>query len=80
VSDEVTEEEVFEQSQGGHGQMTAYWLVYVSDADIKQMKSTNVFTYDASVKNRATKDLANKHIYGAKFDAELIDIANSHNQ
>jgi len=27
----VQESEVFEQSMGGHGAMTAYWLVYISE-------------------------------------------------
>jgi ubiquitin carboxyl-terminal hydrolase 25/28 len=45
---EVTEEEVFAQCVGGHGNMTAYWLVYVNEEVRDQLATTNVFTFDAS--------------------------------
>jgi hypothetical protein len=39
--------------------MTAYWLVYVSDEDTqKSLRNADLFVYDASVTNRATKELA----------------------
>lgn len=28
---DITEEEVFKEANGGFGQMTAYWLVYIND-------------------------------------------------
>jgi ubiquitin carboxyl-terminal hydrolase 25/28 len=28
---DLTEEDVFREANGGHGHMTAYWLVYVSE-------------------------------------------------
>ena len=51
---------MFEQSNGGAGLKTAYWLVYISDELLNQYKKLNINEYDPSAMN---KNVAN-HIYG----------------
>jgi hypothetical protein len=61
--------------------MTAYWLVYVSDNDAKgALKTANLFNYDAAEKNRATKELAVNHTYGAMLDQELLTYTDTENK
>lgn len=56
----VSEEEVMEQSIGGFGAMTAYWLVYISEERFNEYKTINVNSYDptGNVHNTQT------HTYG----------------
>jgi len=42
----VDEAEVMEQSIGGQGAMTAYWLVYISEAKFKEYRTININAYD----------------------------------
>lgn len=36
--DFIDEEDVFAQANGGHGAMTAYWVFYISQAQVDQAK------------------------------------------
>jgi ubiquitin carboxyl-terminal hydrolase 25 len=47
VSD-LTEEEVFKEANGGHGHMTAYWVVYVNEEVAKQMSKSDIYSYKPS--------------------------------
>jgi hypothetical protein len=42
---EVTEEDVFKESNGGHSWMTAYWVVYVNDELAKQIEKIDLYQY-----------------------------------
>ena len=42
---EVTEEDVFKESNGGHSWMTAYWVVYVNDELAKQIQKIDLYQY-----------------------------------
>ena len=64
----VDEETVFEQSNGGCGLKTAYWLVYISDALHQQYTKLNINEYDPSAIN---KNVTN-HIYGKRIPAPLL--------
>ena len=44
VSD-ATEEEVFNESSGGDGWKTAYWVVYVNDDIEKELRQNDIHTY-----------------------------------
>jgi len=42
----VTEEEVFKESNGGHGHQTAYWVVYVNEELANENTQHNLFSYN----------------------------------
>lgn len=42
---EVTEEEIFKESNGGHSWMTAYWVFYVSDQLAGEMANIDLYAY-----------------------------------
>jgi hypothetical protein len=55
---EVTEEEVFTFSNGGHGHATGYWIVYVNDEIQYELSKLNINSY--------------KHIPEGKVDTSHI--------
>lgn len=42
---DVSEEDVFKESEGGHSWQTAYWLVYVHDEISKQLEQHDINAY-----------------------------------
>jgi ubiquitin carboxyl-terminal hydrolase 25 len=42
---EVSEEDVFNESNGGNGLMNAYWVVYVNNDIANEMAALNLHTY-----------------------------------
>jgi ubiquitin carboxyl-terminal hydrolase 25/28 len=48
---EVSEDDVFRESNGGHSWMTAYWVIYVSDQMADEMSKINIYEYNP-IENR----------------------------
>ncbi len=42
---DATEEDVFKESNGGHGHMNAYWVVYVNNEIAKEMEEASLNTF-----------------------------------
>lgn len=53
---EVTEEDVFTEANGGNGQMTAYWVVYVNQELAQEISGIDLYKY--SVPNESSSDEA----------------------
>jgi len=43
---EVSEEDVFKESEGGHSWQTAYWVVYVEDSIAKVLDKNDINSYN----------------------------------
>ena len=59
---EVSEEDVFKESNGGHSWMTAYWVIYVSDLLAREMLSIDLYKYE-SVEKRGDPGILSKHYF-----------------
>ena len=57
----IPESVVLEEANGGYGHKSAYWVVYVSNDNLKTLQESDVFNYN-------THD---EHIYGDKLDSDL---------
>jgi ubiquitin carboxyl-terminal hydrolase 25 len=47
---DVTEEDVFKESNGGHSWMTAYWVVYINDELSHDISSFDLYQYTSTDK------------------------------
>jgi hypothetical protein len=61
----VDEKDVFLQSVGGHGGMTAYWIVYVSEDLLNQYQKLNINSFDPL--NETNKG----HVYGRLIASDV---------
>jgi ubiquitin carboxyl-terminal hydrolase 25 len=52
---DVTEEEVFQQSNGGHSWMTAYWVVYVNQEVANEIEKIDLHQYQPMEKREQGK-------------------------
>jgi len=50
---DVTEETVFKESNGGEGNMSAYWVVYIDDKQRQKLEKVNLNSYCAQEQNGA---------------------------
>ena len=46
---DIEEEEVFKQANGGSGQKTAYWVVYINEETLGQLAKTDIYKFQSSV-------------------------------
>lgn len=63
----VDEKEVFEQSIGGHGTMTAYWLVYISEEMLKAHEQININKFIPDDEQANTQG----HVYGNLLSQDI---------
>jgi len=71
----VEEEEVFRESNGGHGNMNAYWVVYVNEETAAEMQNVNLNTYRPS----ETPILEKAHPYIARLSGPLNMLVDDEN-
>jgi precorrin-6x reductase len=64
---DAEEEEVFNESNGGHGNMNAYWTVYVDEDTADDMSKVNLNTY----KTNEVSVLDTTHPYSARLSGPL---------
>lgn len=63
----MTEEDVFKESNGGHGWMAAYWVVYVNEEIEQKLKDCNINRYKYS----EGMVIDHSHPYSSKIPGEI---------
>jgi hypothetical protein len=51
--------------------MTGYWLVYIAEKDLNEIKKTQIYNYDHTEMGKNVGAMANKNLYGQKFKEDL---------
>ncbi len=64
---EVTEEEVFRDSNGGFGQSTGYWVVYIDQQTKQELENANINNYDSN----SNEQVDQNHIYASKVTGRV---------
>lgn len=71
----MTEEEVFRESNGGHGNMTAFWVVYVNGDIGQETKLNDLNTY------KQGEPIADQtHAYSKFFSGEIRMLVDDDNK
>ncbi len=66
---EVSEEDVFKESNGGHSWMTAYWVFYVDENLAQEMSNLDIYKF-AQASQRGDVDILNEHYYTEMIPGE----------
>ena len=59
--EDVSESEVFEQANGGHGKQTAFWVVYLNQEEISRSLKYNLHHM---TQNKLYSAIINKNLLG----------------
>ena len=76
---EVSEEDVFKASEGGHSWSTAYWLVYVHQSIYDNLKKEDINRYSVPANPLGPVDIS-KSVYGSKIPVDIKDQIEKENQ
>ena len=76
---EVSEEDVFKESEGGYSWQTAYWIVYVQDSIAKDLEQNDINQYKVPENPFVLQGFEN-HYYGKRVPGEINLILEKENQ